>query len=62
MPEIRLHLKLNSNMPSAMLLVCERLTSLLETLQREGILEDFGFRLPEQGIWIVRLTEEENHA
>jgi len=58
MPEIRLHLKLNNKMPTAMLQVCEELTKLLEDLQRTGIIKDFGFRLPEQGTWIVRLTEE----
>jgi len=58
MPEIRLHLKLNNKMPTAMLRVCEELTKLFEDLQRTGIIEDFGFRLPEQGIWIVRFTEE----
>jgi len=58
MPEIRLHLKLNNEMPAAMLRVCEELTKLLEDLQRTGVIEDFGFQLPEQGTWIVRLTEE----
>jgi len=58
MPEIRLHLKLNSHVPSAMLQVCQKLMELLEQLQQSGIIEDFGFRLPEQGTWIVRLTEE----
>jgi len=58
MPEIRLYLKLNNQVPVAMLRVCEELTKLFEDLKRTGVIEDFGFQLPESGTWIVRLTEE----
>jgi len=48
MRDLKIRLKMDSNPPYGLLTVIEKLIDLLEALQRDGIINDFGIMIDEQ--------------
>jgi len=58
MPRIEISVKLNEDVPYAMLDVLHKLRSALEEIRLNRLIEDFSIALPEAYTVIVSFTEE----
>jgi len=58
MERVLIYIKINKDIPYAMLEILNKLRDALERIQIDRLIEDFGIQFPDTGIWVITFSEE----